>query len=138
MQEHTTHNTIKFLHTSQFYSSGRAPLLRSSPSLVHRRSNAICSRRYNTSSSVMSSPQTPSSSSPIVRLNVGGRKYYTTQSTLCDHGENFFTALLGGNFSSVRDEVCACVWCMYVCMWYVYVCAWSDEHCRGALCAWMC
>lgn len=94
----------------------------------------------------MSSPQTPSSSSPIVRLNVGGRKYYTTQSTLCDHGENFFTALLGGSFSSVRDEVrvhvcggvcsvcmrCVCVVCV---VWYVYVCAWSGEHCRGA---WMC
>ena len=42
-------------------------------------------------------------SSSIVKLNVGGRKFYTTKSTLCTAGQNFFSALLSGRFNSEID-----------------------------------
>lgn len=40
----------------------------------------------------------------IVKLNIGGYKYTTTQETLTCHGQNFFSALLKGKLPIIRDE----------------------------------
>lgn len=40
----------------------------------------------------------------LVKLNIGGRIFCTTKSTLSSKGENFFTSLLSGRFSSQKDE----------------------------------
>eukprot|EP01119_Soliformovum_irregulare_P020417 TRINITY_DN6602_c0_g3_i1.p1 TRINITY_DN6602_c0_g3~~TRINITY_DN6602_c0_g3_i1.p1 ORF type:complete len:294 (-),score=39.98 TRINITY_DN6602_c0_g3_i1:102-929(-) len=44
--------------------------------------------------------------SEIVRLNIGGKRFYTTRSTLLSHNpeENFFSALLSGRFEVPKDE----------------------------------
>lgn len=57
-----------------------------------------------------SSPQTetqtyePSSKEELVRLNIGGILYVTTKTTLFSKGDNFFTPLLSGKISSLKDE----------------------------------
>ena len=38
----------------------------------------------------------------IVKLNVGGVLYLTTEQTLL-HGENFFSGLLGGKIPSLKE-----------------------------------
>ena len=43
------------------------------------------------------------SASPIVKLNVGGTKFLSTEQTL-SRGDNFFTGLLSGKIPSVKDE----------------------------------
>mmetsp|Transcript_15613 Transcript_15613/g.17352 ORF Transcript_15613/g.17352 Transcript_15613/m.17352 type:complete len:357 (+) Transcript_15613:12-1082(+) len=40
----------------------------------------------------------------IVKLNIGGVKFVTTSSTLTKSGQNFFTSLLSGRFSPLKDE----------------------------------
>lgn len=40
----------------------------------------------------------------LVKLNIGGYKYVTSKTTLTSKGNNFFTALLGGQFPPVRDD----------------------------------
>jgi len=40
----------------------------------------------------------------IVRLNIGGKLFYTTPDTLRSRGDNFFTGLLSGRISSTKDE----------------------------------
>jgi hypothetical protein len=42
--------------------------------------------------------------SQIVKLNIGGYKYMTTKGTLCKQGDCYFTALLGGKYSALKDE----------------------------------
>jgi hypothetical protein len=48
-------------------------------------------------------PTTSASSQPIVKLNVGGVCYDTTEGTLSSHGENFFTALLARRMDTLKD-----------------------------------
>eukprot|EP01130_Rhizamoeba_saxonica_P005764 TRINITY_DN2285_c0_g2_i1.p1 TRINITY_DN2285_c0_g2~~TRINITY_DN2285_c0_g2_i1.p1 ORF type:complete len:301 (-),score=49.99 TRINITY_DN2285_c0_g2_i1:185-1087(-) len=40
----------------------------------------------------------------IVYLNIGGFLYTTDKNTLFEHGPNYFTAILEGNFHSLRDD----------------------------------
>jgi len=40
----------------------------------------------------------------IVRLNIGGKRFTTTKTTLLSRGENFFTPLLSGKMKSRMDE----------------------------------
>src|SRR5690242_19992015 len=54
-----------------------------------------------------SSPQLRTSrgaSGRVVKLNVGGKKYITTEQTLLAHGPNYFTGLLSGNYAAETDE----------------------------------
>jgi hypothetical protein len=43
-------------------------------------------------------------SSDIVKLNIGGRHFVTTKTTLLSRGDNFFKPLVMGEFSSLKDE----------------------------------
>eukprot|EP01119_Soliformovum_irregulare_P000533 TRINITY_DN10373_c0_g1_i2.p1 TRINITY_DN10373_c0_g1~~TRINITY_DN10373_c0_g1_i2.p1 ORF type:complete len:182 (+),score=26.11 TRINITY_DN10373_c0_g1_i2:57-548(+) len=40
----------------------------------------------------------------IVRLNIGGKKFITSKTTLVSKGENFFSGLLGGVIRSTKIE----------------------------------
>jgi hypothetical protein len=40
----------------------------------------------------------------LLELNIGGRRFTTTRTTLAARGDNFFTALLSGRVGSVRDR----------------------------------
>jgi hypothetical protein len=40
----------------------------------------------------------------MVELNIGGRRFTTTRTTLAARGENFFTILLSGRIGAVRDK----------------------------------
>ncbi len=40
----------------------------------------------------------------LVKLNIGGVKYITTQETLCKYGKNYFSYLLSESYSTVTDE----------------------------------
>lgn len=40
----------------------------------------------------------------VVKLNVGGTSFMTSESTLTWHGDTFFTSLLNGSLPSLRDE----------------------------------
>ncbi|GAM17835.1 hypothetical protein SAMD00019534_010100, partial [Acytostelium subglobosum LB1] len=48
--------------------------------------------------------QEEGTSSSLVRLNVGGKKYITTRDTLLSKGENFFSSLLTGNLPSIKED----------------------------------
>jgi len=41
---------------------------------------------------------------PIIKLNIGGFRYLTTEATLNSKGDNFFTGLLNNKIPSIRDE----------------------------------
>lgn len=43
-------------------------------------------------------------SSDIVNLNVGGKRFSTSKTTLTQVAETFFTSLLSGRIQSLRDE----------------------------------
>ncbi len=42
--------------------------------------------------------------SEIVKINIGGQRFWTTRATLLSKGENFFSGLLGGKFAQTRDD----------------------------------
>lgn len=45
-----------------------------------------------------------STSDKLVKLNVGGRKFDTTEATLGARGENFLTSLVTSQLPSIRDD----------------------------------
>eukprot|EP00005_Dracoamoeba_jomungandri_P009640 CAMPEP_0174269726 /NCGR_PEP_ID=MMETSP0439-20130205/42039_1 /TAXON_ID=0 /ORGANISM="Stereomyxa ramosa, Strain Chinc5" /LENGTH=270 /DNA_ID=CAMNT_0015358635 /DNA_START=59 /DNA_END=868 /DNA_ORIENTATION=+ len=45
-----------------------------------------------------------SDSAKIICLNVGGKRFVTTQGTLCSKGSNFFTSLLSGRHTATKDD----------------------------------
>lgn len=63
-------------------------------------------------SSAADAPPSPASSqlrasrggSRVVRLDVGGKRYVTTEATLLSHGDNYFTGLLSGKYSADVDD----------------------------------
>lgn len=44
------------------------------------------------------------STEKIVKLNVGGRKFETTEATLASKGDNFLTALVTSQMPTLRDD----------------------------------
>lgn len=55
---------------------------------------------------IQSTPKvsTTSSESQIIKLNIGGVKYWTTRSTLLASGDNYFSALVDGRWKASLDE----------------------------------
>lgn len=52
-----------------------------------------------------SKPQIPSgATSKIIKINVGGKKYHTTEATVSSMGDNYITDLLMGLKPAVIDE----------------------------------
>jgi hypothetical protein len=50
-------------------------------------------------------PQIPSgATSKIIKINVGGKQYHTTEATLSSMGDNYITELLTGKKPAVIDD----------------------------------